>query len=126
MWFDAGEIRKFFTSKTLKSQFYLSDSAQPLQSVGFTISTRARACPRCRKAMKETQVSDVSVDLCLACQGVWLDAGELKRLVKKFEKSGLQGDARVVDQVLGGIRDESASGRAMNALVAGFHKLFHK
>ncbi len=126
LWFDPGELRKFFTSKTLKSQFFLDDSVQNLHSIGFTISTRARACPRCRKGMKETLVSDVAVDICSDCQGVWLDHGELKRLVKKYEKGGLQGDARVVEEVRGGVRDESATGRAMNGLLHAFKQLFTK
>lgn len=126
LWFDPGELRKFFTSQTIKKQFYLDDSVQSLQAVGYTISTKARACPRCRKAMKETLVSEVSVDICPECHGVWLDHGELKRLVKKYEKGGLKGDARVVEEVRGGVRDESATGRAMNGLLSAFKQLFNK
>ena len=41
-----------------------------------------RGCPRCKIVMTNFTASgtDVSVDMCEECKGVWLDSGELKRL----------------------------------------------
>lgn len=37
-------------------------------------------CPNCGGLMDGEDAGDVRVDVCLKCNGVWLDAGELKRL----------------------------------------------
>ena len=38
-------------------------------------------CPRCRKPMVEETIERVPVDRCLRCDGVWLDEGELDRII---------------------------------------------
>jgi Zn-finger nucleic acid-binding protein len=37
-------------------------------------------CPVCRKPLVVLEWDTVEVDYCLACQGIWLDAGELEIL----------------------------------------------
>ena len=37
-------------------------------------------CPNCGGLMDIEDAGDVRVDVCLDCEGVWLDAGELERL----------------------------------------------
>jgi Zn-finger nucleic acid-binding protein len=37
-------------------------------------------CPNCGGLMDGEDAGDVRVDVCLDCNGVWLDAGELERL----------------------------------------------
>ncbi|MBI3927448.1 MAG: zf-TFIIB domain-containing protein [Armatimonadetes bacterium] len=125
LWFDPGELRKFFTSKALRGQFFLDDYVQNLQTIGYTINTRARGCPRCRCALEEKEVGGVQVDLCPRCDGLWLDHGELKRLVKKQERGGLQGDGRVVEQLAQGIRDEKGPS-PMATFFNGLKSLFGK
>lgn len=103
IWFDADELSAFFKSGHLKRRFFLEDDAQPEQAVGFTISTRARGCPRCRKAMSEKLFADVSVDICQQCRGIWLDDGELQRIVKQYKK-GATGEKTVhseLDKAMG-------------------------
>lgn len=39
-------------------------------------------CPNCGGLMDGEDAGDVRVDVCLDCNGVWLDAGELKRLAE--------------------------------------------
>lgn len=127
LWFDGGELRQFFSSPELKSKFVLDNFVENLQAVGYTINTRVRRCPRCpRAALRETSVNDIQVDVCNDCEGVWLDHGELKRLIQKYEKVGLRGDERVAGQVRQGMRDQSAAGRAANSLMSGLRKLFTK
>ncbi len=38
-------------------------------------------CPRCTTAVLERQVRvNVTIDVCVACRGIWLDRGELETL----------------------------------------------
>ncbi len=39
-------------------------------------------CPCCKDEMVVLELDQVEVDYCLACKGVWLDAGELELLLE--------------------------------------------
>jgi uncharacterized protein len=39
-------------------------------------------CPVCGEKMKEIEKSGVNLDICPGCKGVWLDRGELERLME--------------------------------------------
>ena len=38
-------------------------------------------CPNCQSGMQEINRNDVHVDVCTSCRGVWLDRGELEKLL---------------------------------------------
>lgn len=38
-------------------------------------------CPKCHGAMRSYERSGITVDQCLECRGIFLDRGELERLV---------------------------------------------
>ena len=38
-------------------------------------------CPNCRNPMSEVSRRGVYVDVCPSCRGVWLDGGELEKLL---------------------------------------------
>lgn len=41
-------------------------------------------CPRCETATLDERVRDgVTIDVCHTCRGVWLDRGELERLIAR-------------------------------------------
>lgn len=44
-------------------------------------------CPACRNAMITLELADVEIDHCVACGGIWLDAGELELLMDNREKA---------------------------------------
>jgi Zn-finger nucleic acid-binding protein len=46
------------------------------------------SCPKCGMELVEMDYKTIKIDKCSACNGVWLDAGELET-VSKLEKSGL-------------------------------------
>lgn len=46
-----------------------------------TPSVAALACPKCRGAMRVYERNGVTVDQCEECRGVFLDRGELDRLI---------------------------------------------
>ncbi|MBC7104459.1 MAG: zf-TFIIB domain-containing protein [Firmicutes bacterium] len=40
-----------------------------------------RSCPSCGVPMREVRKHDVLIDLCPGCHGVWLDRGELEKIL---------------------------------------------
>ena len=42
-------------------------------------------CPVCKNAMITLELSDVEVDHCVNCGGIWLDAGELELLLQQAQ-----------------------------------------
>lgn len=40
------------------------------------------ACPLCRAALREVNREGVAIDVCGQCRGVWLDRGELDKLLE--------------------------------------------
>ncbi len=51
-------------------------------------------CPKCDQALHILEFKDVEIDLCPQCKGVWLDAGEVERIV---EKTGAPPDNPLVE-----------------------------
>jgi len=45
-------------------------------------------CPKCGMNLVEIDYKSIKVDRCSACEGVWLDTGELAQIVK-LEKGAL-------------------------------------
>jgi uncharacterized protein len=44
-------------------------------------------CPRCNKAtLEEKDREGITIDVCQQCRGIWLDRGELERLIAKAEQ----------------------------------------
>jgi uncharacterized protein len=38
-------------------------------------------CPNCNESMQEVRRREVQIDMCPRCRGVWLDRGELEKLL---------------------------------------------
>ncbi|MEO1329028.1 MAG: zf-TFIIB domain-containing protein [Pseudomonadota bacterium] len=47
-------------------------------------------CPNCRNAMSEVSRRGVYVDVCPSCRGVWLDGGELEKLLETADAGGAE------------------------------------
>jgi hypothetical protein len=45
-------------------------------------------CPKCGMNLVEIDYRNIKVDRCSACEGIWLDTGELTQIIK-LEKSAL-------------------------------------
>ena len=43
-------------------------------------------CPLCKEPMIVLELNEVEIDHCLACGGIWLDAGELELLLEGAEE----------------------------------------
>ena len=52
------------------------------------------SCPECEMPMKVTTYDDVLIDVCPSCRGVWLDRGELQKIIAyvRAEESGEIGE----------------------------------
>jgi Zn-finger nucleic acid-binding protein len=40
-------------------------------------------CPRCTGDLVERDRTGVTIDICAGCRGVWLDRGELEKLIQR-------------------------------------------
>lgn len=49
-------------------------------------------CPRCLEAMRQTNRMGVEIDYCPRCRGVWLDGGELEKLIERSQDVVPSGD----------------------------------
>lgn len=45
-------------------------------------------CPKCGMELIEIDYKGIKIDKCSACEGIWLDAGELEA-ISRLEKTGL-------------------------------------
>jgi len=41
------------------------------------------ACPACRTALVMSERQGIEIDYCPACRGVWLDRGELDKIIER-------------------------------------------
>lgn len=60
-------------------------------------------CPICKDVdLLMTERSGVEIDYCPQCRGIWLDRGELDKLLEKAEQSALAGNAAPTGQPVTG------------------------
>lgn len=71
----------------------------------FKISPGQKLCPRDRLPLYETNYGDsnIKVDVCNVCQGVWLDRGEFKKIIQYLEKKA---DREILNNYLKNLREE--------------------
>lgn len=43
-------------------------------------------CPRCNKFMNKLIKSDIEIDVCPSCNGMWLDDKEIDRLINLYRR----------------------------------------
>ncbi|MGH7872714.1 MAG: zf-TFIIB domain-containing protein [Candidatus Binatia bacterium] len=46
-------------------------------------------CPKCGESLRERSFQKITIDQCLGCNGIWLDAGELEQVAEKDTSSWL-------------------------------------
>lgn len=55
-------------------------------------------CPNCHEGMKEVMREGVLIDMCPKCHGVWLDRGELAKLIEASQESPVETARREAPQ----------------------------
>lgn len=78
LWFDNGEMEKILSKKNVPRRL--------THPIAYDFSQRKkeegeRLCPRCGVVMKVINHKGVAVDVCMQCQGIWLDRYELSKLM---------------------------------------------
>jgi uncharacterized protein len=53
-------------------------------------------CPACRVPLVMAERSGVEIDYCPQCRGIWLDRGELDKIIERSERGGLEPVGRQV------------------------------
>lgn len=111
VWLDKGELEKI--QETVENDYRselerVPDSTvQAYRQARSEHERKALSCPSCEAEMIEREhgyCSQVFIDVCTSCQGVWLDKGELKALEVFFERS--KADTRELRQGFwGSLRD---------------------
>lgn len=44
-------------------------------------------CPRCESRLDERERHGITVDVCGSCRGIWLDRGELEKIIARNTQS---------------------------------------
>lgn len=52
-------------------------------------------CPVCRTGLALSDRSGIEIDYCPNCRGVWLDRGELDKIIERTEGSGEERAAKI-------------------------------
>lgn len=47
-------------------------------------------CPRCNTVLIQSVMQEVAIDHCPNCRGVWLDRGELEKIIERSNSYGSQ------------------------------------
>jgi len=85
IWFDQDELRK---AKDNKDEFlkWLDIDLWKKEKKMEAFSSKKK-CPRCKKNLYEVKYeeSDIKVDICNSCKGIWLDKGEFKKIISHLK-----------------------------------------
>lgn len=75
-------------------------------------------CPKCQSPMRGYERSGITVDQCSSCQGIFLDRGELERLIQA-EDVHYSGGAPPSGGGYGGGGDQGSRGGFLGGLFGG-------
>lgn len=121
LWFDGNELRRFFSSPKLYNKFRLPEHNF---KVKIKNPPKERLCARCpNQALVEVTVDQVVVDECPNCKGIFLDSGEITRLIELVEKGKLKGKNETIKQLKRGKFDQSPLGQVSKAVSVTFRLL---
>ena len=84
VWLDAGELELLLERLALDGSAFAMDVLMSLPAQ--EVAEKARPCPICRKKMRKVLVGAqpvVLVDVCPRGHGLWLDSGEVHRIIEQ-------------------------------------------
>ena len=86
IWFDKNEL--LYAKDKKDEQLNWVDVDLWRDKGRFKLSKTYRHCPNCRAGLVEVgyDESNVKVDFCKHCQGIWLDRGEFKQIIVYLRK----------------------------------------
>lgn len=124
LWFDDREIRRFLKSSRFTQLFLPDGSSSAGAPESYSITTRARACPRCLKNMAEHVHCGVAFDFCDKCRGIWLDDGEINMIIKYYRQGRTGGDRIILDELDAAYRGDPKAANSIFNTIANFFKDF--
>lgn len=88
LWFEKDELRQ--AKDNADGDLNWLDFNLWKEMKDFAISRDKKLCPACRLPLYEVNYgkSEVSVDLCNVCNGIWLDRGEFKKIMEYMKTEG--------------------------------------
>ncbi len=77
LWFDRAELKELLDKPQWQADFRIPQTAKR------TLAAKSlRECPRCEsRALAPRETGGVCLEECQGCQGIWLDTGEVTRLI---------------------------------------------
>lgn len=58
------------------------DSEEEASQGGSEMDSKKPRCPKCSTEMSKITRHGVTIDKCMKCKGLWLDKGEMEKLLK--------------------------------------------
>ena len=106
IWFDPGNLNEFIEDLLDNNPDIPPLSLQPRDKTInlFTLREPVRTCPRCGQPLEKVNYggdSNIVVDRCPACGGIWTDGGEIEKMatfVKGNPELTMLGHAMIEDQ----------------------------
>ena len=103
VWLDSGELELLLDGAENRDRVLASLKADP------TIAEAKRRCPICDRKMEKVRVGneedrDVIIDRCKRNHGVWLDKGELHRVIRNGSTSDGNPVQKLLVDMFGGRR----------------------
>jgi len=88
LWFEKDELRQAKDEKDKDLNWLDIDLWK--DETKFKISKEKKICPRCSVPLYSVNYGDsnIEVDICNLCQGIWIDRGEFKKIIDYLEKKG--------------------------------------
>lgn len=88
LWFEEDELRQAKDSADMNLNWLDTDLWKEIKN--FIIARDKKLCPECRLPLYEVDYgkSEISVELCNVCHGIWLDRGEFERVMQYLKKEG--------------------------------------
>ncbi|MBZ9572934.1 zf-TFIIB domain-containing protein [Patescibacteria group bacterium] len=88
LWFEQDELQQAKDEKDKDLNWLDIDLWQ--KEAKFRISKEKKLCPACSVPLYAINYSDsqIEVDLCNLCQGIWLDRGEFKKVIDYLKEKG--------------------------------------
>ncbi len=80
-WFDNDELRKVKDIKISDANWFDIDLWEDESKFSSVVSEKM--CPKCEKALYGIKYnnSDIEIDICKNCKGIWLDSGEFRKIL---------------------------------------------
>ena len=103
IWFEEDELRLAKDVKDRNLRWLDIDLWKDEEK--FKISPGQKLCPHCRLPLYEVNygTSDIRVDLCNICHGIWLDRGEFKKIIQYLKA---EADQEVWEHYLKNFKEE--------------------